>query len=272
MSFSQMLISYVPPLVLGSIIVVLAIVLSVGGLLVFRRFISNRDLKIHNDVAGFMFGTLGVIYAVLLAFMVIVVWETFDSASSNVEKEASRLADLYRDSEAFQEPDKKQVWNLLSEYGKAIVVDEWKTASIGEKSAKTQKAQDELCSFYETYTPKTKTEEVFFEESVRKLNELCEFRRLRLMESRNGIDSILWFVLIFCGVMTIVFTFFFGMENIRNQMIMTSILAVTIALILFTILEFDYPFTGELSVSSDPFKRLRMFNGVNWEQLEELNK
>lgn len=269
MSFTQLLIFNIPPILLGTIIVALSVILSIIGLLIFRRFISAKELKMHNDVAGFVFNTLGVIYAVLLAFTVIVVWESFDKSTSTVESEASCLAALYRDAEAFQPQAKEEIWSLLTGYGKAIVTEEWKTVAKGEKGVETQKAQDALCAYYEKYLPKTKTEEIFFEESVHKLNELCELRRLRLMESRNGIDAILWFVLISCGVITIVFTFFFGMENIRNQIMMTSLLAATIALILFTILEFDYPFTGNLSVSSDPFKRLRMFNGVNWAEKGE---
>lgn len=268
MLFAQKLILNVPPVLLGTIIVLSAVILSVAGLLIMRRFIPHQKLKLHNDVAGFMFGTLGVIYAVLLAFTVIIVWETFDNASSIVEKEASFLADLYRDAEAFQEPFRKEVNNLFLEYGKAIVTDEWKTMSRGEKSRLVQEIQDKIWTHYTSYLPKNLTEEVFFRESVDKLNELCELRRQRLMESLNGVDTILWFVLIVSGIITIVFTFFFGTENLRAQIIMTSLLAIVISLILFTILEFDYPFTGNLSVSPEPFKHLRLLNGVNWNQLK----
>jgi hypothetical protein len=34
----------------------------------------------HNDVAGFIYAVLGVVYAVLLALVVIAVWEEFDAA------------------------------------------------------------------------------------------------------------------------------------------------------------------------------------------------
>lgn len=263
MPFAQKLLLNIPPLFLGIIIVGFAVVFSICGILIIRRFISHEKLKIHNDVAGFIFGTLGVTYAVLLAFTVIIVWENYDEASANVEKEANCLADLYVDAEAFGDPFKKEVQTLLYEYGKAVANEEWETLSRGEISPHVQQIVKNIWAHYKSYLPKNLTEEVFFKESVSHLNELGELRRLRLMESHTGINPILWFVLIFGGTITIVFTFFFGMQNLKAQLIMTTLLAIIISLILFTILEFDYPFTGNASISSGPFKELLVFKDTN---------
>ena len=53
-------------------------------------------LRINNEVAGFKFATVGVLYAVLLAFAVIVVWEKFSDAENNVAQEAGAAATIYR--------------------------------------------------------------------------------------------------------------------------------------------------------------------------------
>ena len=45
----------------------------------------------QNDVVGFVIAVVGVIYAVLLAFVVIVAWENFDEAEQIVGQEASTL-------------------------------------------------------------------------------------------------------------------------------------------------------------------------------------
>lgn len=267
MPIEQIAILKIPYYILGSIIVLFTVSLSLSGLFVVRRLISHKRLKPHNDVAGFIFGTMGVIYAVLLAFTVIVVWENYDEASTNVEKEAIYLADIYRDSECLQDPFRSELWKLLKEYGKAIVVEEWRTLSWGEQGRYTQKVQDDIWKLYGKYIPKNETERIFFEESVRKLDDLCELRRLRLMESSAGISHILWFVLVAGGLITICFTFFFGMENLRAQVLMTILLSAIISLILFTILEFDYPFTGNLSISSKPFKQIRLLREVRWDEV-----
>jgi hypothetical protein len=53
------------------------------------------------------------------------------------------------------------------------------------------------------------------------------------------------------------FTYFFKVEHLKIQMIMTAMVAMIIALCLFLVLMFGYPFSGELTVSPDSFKITR---------------
>lgn len=262
MSFVQTLLLNVPPLVLGTVIVAISIVFSILGLLLVRRFISHQKLKLHNDVAGFMFATLGVIYAVLLAFTVIIVWESFDEAQTNVEMEANYLVDLYTDSLAFPEPLRQELYSKFNDYAQLMIDEEWEMLGMGKTSPKVYEVVKDIWKLYSGYLPKTETEKIFLQESVEKLNKFAELRRLRYLESKTGVNPLLWFVLITGGVITVAFTFFFGTENFNAQMGMTILLAVTIALILFTILEFDYPFTGTVSVSPDAFKEIINAKGL----------
>jgi Protein of unknown function (DUF4239) len=48
-----------------------------------------------NKIAGFIYAALGVIYAVLMALVVIAVWEEFQTASETVEQEANALAEIF---------------------------------------------------------------------------------------------------------------------------------------------------------------------------------
>ncbi|HEY7997005.1 MAG TPA: hypothetical protein VIE14_09040, partial [Steroidobacteraceae bacterium] len=73
------------PLWLAAIfIVVLPTAGAMAGPVLIRRRISLERLTTNNEIAGFKFATVGVIYAVLLAFAVIVVWERFSSAEAAV--------------------------------------------------------------------------------------------------------------------------------------------------------------------------------------------
>ena len=70
--------------------------LAMAGPVFVRRRISVDRLRINNEVAGFKFATIGVLYAVLLAFAVIIVWEKFSEAERAVAQEAGAVATLYR--------------------------------------------------------------------------------------------------------------------------------------------------------------------------------
>jgi hypothetical protein len=70
--------------------------IAMAGPVVIRRFVKLDRLRIVNEIAGFKFDTVGVIYAVLLAFAIIIVWEKFNDADNDVAKEASAAATVYR--------------------------------------------------------------------------------------------------------------------------------------------------------------------------------
>ena len=73
---------------------------------VVHRLVPVAVRRIHNDVAGFVFAILGSIYGVLLAFVVIVVWEQFNEANQHAENEGSSAIVLFRSMSAY--PDKQQ--------------------------------------------------------------------------------------------------------------------------------------------------------------------
>jgi hypothetical protein len=254
MPIMQQLIFRVPTPILGIIVVGFAALFAMGGVLLVRCFVPNNKLRTHHDVADPILGALAAVYAVLLAFVVVTVWQGFDKSNANVQLEANYLADIYRDSEAFSEDFHKKVGDLLREYRQAVIDDEWKTMERGEMSPKVEKLMNQIWGLYTSYQPKTPTEQSFFDESVRKLNSFRELRRQRIMDSRIGIEPLLWFVLVVGGISTISFTFFFGAENLKAQIIMAVLLAITISLILFTIMELDFPFTGDIAISPEPFK------------------
>ncbi|MFA5104515.1 MAG: DUF4239 domain-containing protein [Candidatus Margulisiibacteriota bacterium] len=254
MSFVQTSLYYIPTYVIGILMVLISIGFSVIGLILVRMIMPVHKTKLHNDIAGPIFATIGVIYAVLVAFMVVISWQNFDGTMTRLETEANIYADLYRDSTGISKEFHAQVGKTLGEYVKSVVRDEWPLMAKGMESKKSHDLIHNVWEVYINFEPKGEREKIFFAESVSKLNEANELRRRRIVDSRTGIHPVLWFVLIACGIITISFTFFFGTENFTAQLIMTGLLASLIALVLFTIMVFDYPFTGDISVSSDVFK------------------
>lgn len=256
MPIMQQLLLKIPSPILCLIVVGGGVTFSITGVLTVRHFISHSRLKTHHDVADPILGALAAVYAVLLAFVVVTVWQGFDKSNAGVQLEANYLADIYRDSEALSPDFQQKVGNLLREYRQAVIDYEWKTMAKGEMSPKVEKLMQKIWALYTTYQAKTPTEQTFFDESVRKLNSFRELRRQRLMDSRVGLEPLLWIVLIIGGLSTISFTFFFGAENLKAQIIMAVLLSTTIFLILFTIMEMDFPFTGDIAISPEPFKMM----------------
>jgi ABC-type multidrug transport system fused ATPase/permease subunit len=256
MPFTQKLLLNVPAIPLGILFIIVAVALSLAGLILTRRFVSKTLLKSHHELTNAIFQAIGMAYAVLLAFVVVVSWQNFDETKKEVETEANCLVDLYQHSAAFPDVFRDQARAALKNYGRTVVEEEWAMLARGEESEKARQAMGKVWEVYTAFEPRTEKEKAFFSESVGKLDDLRESRRLRIVASRVGVHPALWFALLVGAVATVGFTFFFGADNFTAHAVMASILAVIIALIMFTILLFDFPFTGSVSLGPETFLRI----------------
>ena len=91
--------------------------LALAGLVAVRATVSQEVLASTSDVVGNYLQTLGGIYAVLLAFVVFVVWNQFNDARAMVEREANELIDLFRTAKGLPEPTR----GVLHEHIRAYV-------------------------------------------------------------------------------------------------------------------------------------------------------
>ncbi len=256
MPIQQWILVNVPTWLIGSVILVIAIGTAVCGVLLVHRFVNVRTLKSHHDIAGPIFATIGVVYAVMLSYVLVIVWQNFDKTNNNVVQEANFYADIYRDSAGLSEPFRSSMKTEMDSYIDAVINDEWKLLAHGQRSSKVQDISNKIWQLYGSYEPKTESEKAFFAEILSKMNDAGELRRQRILDAQTGIHPMLWAVLLFGGIITVVFAFFFGSENLKAQLIMTTLMSVLIAMILFTILIMDFPFSGDMNVSPDSFKEV----------------
>jgi hypothetical protein len=71
-------------------------VYAIAGVLISRKILHGKVVEGHNDVCVPIFLNAGVLFAVLLGFMVVAVWESYDAAKATAASEASALVPLYR--------------------------------------------------------------------------------------------------------------------------------------------------------------------------------
>jgi hypothetical protein len=255
MPFQQWILLNVSTWVIALVMVSVAVGIAVGSVLLVRRLVDISRFKEHHDIAGPIFSTIGVIYAVLLAFVLVIVWQDFDRAQNDAIQEANYFIDVSRDVMALPEPFSSQFLEANIKYIDAVVKYELPLMRRGEMSMEAQAAAEGVWELLFTFEPKTNSERIFFSEMVEKMNSAFEMRRQRLQDARTGLHPSLWLVLILGGIITVVFTVFFGSENLLAQLIMTTLLAMLIALILFTILIMDFPYSGDLSISVTSFQQ-----------------
>ena len=227
----------------GLLLVGLTSVLACLGPSLIRRFVALEKLTTNNEVAGFKFATVGVLYAVLLAFSIIVVWEKFNDAEATVEKEADAAAAMYHFSSGLNEPWATTLRSALTLYLRSIVSNEWPAMDEGKESPNTHRALDRI---YEAALGAAKAQggSPLISGIFSQLDTLTQARRSRIAAAEGSVPGVLWAVLFAGAVLTLTFTFFFGTRNLRAQMLMTALLSVLIFSELFIALVLDRPFSG----------------------------
>lgn len=237
------------PLWLGAFfIVVLPTGLAMLGPFLVRKRYRLSALVKNNEIAGFKFATVGVIYAVLLAFAIVAVWDKFSEAELLVMKEAGAAATINRISDG-DAPEAVATRAALRDYLLVVIEDEWPRMAKGEESFE---ARAKLYALYRTAMHLVETRpQAIGVELMQELGAITESRRSRLHHSMGAVPAPLWVMLTVGAFITIGFTFFFGMENLRAQSLMTGALAVIIFLGLFIIVAYDHPFLGAVSVTPE---------------------
>jgi Protein of unknown function (DUF4239) len=243
-----------PNYAIALVLIGVAVASSVAGLLIVRRFVPAAVLQPQHDVASPKFQVIGTLYAVLLAFVVVVVWQQFQAASVTVDVEATKLSDLYRDAEEYPDAERVRLRRQLRAYAEAVVADEWDAMARGGESTRAWVEYDALWKVYRALRPRDVTEVPIATETLRRMNELGEARNLRLLHSRASIHPVLWAGLISVGVLTIGFSYFFGTQ-LRAQVVMTAIFSAAIAILVFIVVVLAHPFRGYGRISPDPFER-----------------
>jgi hypothetical protein len=242
--------SDLPLWALIALIVIAPTALAMTAQVLIRRWVGVEKLVNNNEIAGFKFATVGVIYAVLLAFTVIVVWEKFSEAQTAVADEAGSTAALFHYVQG-KEPEAVAMRTALANYLKAAIEDEWPAMARETESPAMESALDVLYSAAIALNESKTRGMADMTEVFRQLDNVTAARRVRLHLSTGLVPNVIWAVLFMGALLTVGFTLFFGSENLLAQVSMTGVLSVLVTMGLVVIISIDHPFTGPVYIHPD---------------------
>lgn len=227
--------------------------LSIGAMLLVRERVHRSMGEMHNEVAGFLIAVVGVMYAVLLAFLIIVDWEQFNAANSTVTNESSTLTSLSHETGLLPSSVRPEAQTSLRTYTSDVITREWKTMEQGNDSPAVDA---DLTRIYQVYDGlnRTGSGQGTTDESFRLLDQLSAQRTARVAASRESLNPVFWVVLILGAVVTVGYTILFYLDNVVIQALMTGGLAALIASLLFLLLVVDHPFVGDIHISSESLR------------------
>jgi hypothetical protein len=242
-----------PAALVGSVTVALVIVLAVVGLLLARRVFSHDRLKPTETATTQVLAMSGLLYAVLVAFVVVIVWQQFNDAQKRTEEEAVAISDLLHDSDGLPATGRPAVQQTLIDYAKDVVDGEFPRMRRGESIEQESSHLTKVWRDVLTIEPSSESEKTLYTEVVTKVNDLASARTARIAAADYHIPGELWVMLLGGGAIILIFTYLFPTPDAVLHSVLIGLAAALMAFVLYLIFAMEHPFVGTIAVSDHPY-------------------
>ena len=242
---------------------IVSILVGVGSVWLAHRTLSKSRAKEYNSTLSPFLTCVGLVYGALLGFTIVVAWEQFSSAETNVANEASTLTTMYRQTVGMPVPQQTEMRELLRKYTTAVEGPEWNQQDVG---GTTDTARDALTEMYRILGGEQSSvaSSPISQEFLGQLTVLASERNQRILDAQPRIPGLLWAGLLFGGVVLVGLGGFMRLESTRGHLILLSAVAVLLGLLLFIVYWLDHPFGMQLGITSAPFEQsLSVFDAID---------
>jgi Protein of unknown function (DUF4239) len=248
----------IPVLLTLPIFAVAAAALAVTAQWIVGRHVPVETLREQHDFVAALLSVVGVLYSVVLGFLVGTVWTSFDAAQQNADQEARFVATAYSDAGDLPEPQRTRVQTLLKKYALDVRDREWEMLSHGSTDPSAAALlTDSVQTVLAMPPPANATPaealraETIAASTVQNLRKASENRIVRIMAARDRLPSVIFEALVLGGVMVVAYVLFFGSKRIWIKLTTTALLAGSIGLFFGLIVDLNSPYAGPIRVSPE---------------------
>src|SRR5581483_2916575 len=158
----------------GTVIVVL-----LGLRLVNRLFPAWRSESSSQTVVGVV-AMVMTMFAVLVAFVIVNLFNSYEGASTNVANEAASLTDLARDARHFPPTERQRIERAIAQYVVEVRQREFHTLSMGKEDARAQQLLGNIFEAVQTFSPRNAAQQAFYSDMIQQLHSIADERENRI--------------------------------------------------------------------------------------------
>lgn len=229
-----------------------------AGLLAYlvRRIGQTEGMVENNEAAGQVFTLVGGLQAVLVAFVLISLFDAATDAEDGAYAEADSLVAAVWAADSLPEPARTELRDMADDYARSVVHEEW--PHMRDATDVPTDGWTKLEAMRETVATATADDEWTTDrklEATDQLWEVYEHRQDRLdAASSDGVSSVVWFALVAGAIMAVALPILFGGPKPRTHVLIVSILAAMMALLLFATQQLQNPYSGGAQVDPVAFE------------------
>jgi hypothetical protein len=243
---------------LVSLIVAVAAAAAVGLMYTVRRRSKADHFFIEIERGAGIFAFLGTAFAVILAFVVLEAFQSFNDAKSGAEDEATTVVQLSRTAEFFPPSERDPLEGVVICYARAVIHDEWPAMKEGKRSPVVQVWVNRFQGALKQLHPRTPAEQAAFLQLLGQQDKRTDARRVRLSEANRALPAPVWFFLSLGAFITIGFALFFA-DRREAFIVQGSLIAAITALVvsgLILVWFLDHPYENQNgSIKPDEMER-----------------
>jgi hypothetical protein len=198
---------------------------------------------------------VGTLFAVVVAFLILAAFQTYDGAKTGAQSEATAVLDLARTVAFFPGSQRDQLRSDLVCYGRAVVQQEWPAMRNGHSSPVVDYWIGAYRALFARLELRSVREQLGFQELLDLAATRTAGRLQRLSEDTPSVPTPLWISLIFAGVVAV--SLQLGMadprEPLRVHGLLLAGLASVVAACLLIVYFLDHPYqspTGGIEPSA----------------------
>jgi hypothetical protein len=220
-----------------------------------NRFLQRFSIDL--DIGGIIYGGIVAVYSILLAFIVVIVWEQYQNTGDRIQEESSKVFNLYRASYAF--PDSttgKKIRTTVIAYVNSVVDDEFPAMEHDTTSSLTQHKYNQVWDMIYSIRANTENEKIWYTSMVTSVNQFGEARIIRISDIDPSLPPLMWNILLAGGVIIILFAILFKTNNNSAHFLKVLMFSIVIVFNLMLVNLLDHPYKGLLKIEPSAFTKI----------------
>lgn len=242
------------PYWLIALIVILAMAGAGTAAWTVRRIVPVDALRRHHEMGAAVFLQLGVIFAVLLAFIFNESWNQYNAAADAINQECAALRGAAILAESLPEPSRTQMQQAIRAYVEAVITAGWPAMTRRQTSPVSAARAYALITTAVLIPPGSATVESLRPQIIQLLSQAHQNREVRLFQMTEGIPKLVWLLLSLFSLVLISFLFAFGIDYIASQVVFVAVFTAMLCFSLITVRLLDFPFEGPMHLAPTVFQ------------------
>lgn len=240
---------YVPIWLMVIIVALLSVVIAFIGFYFIHKFYDYEHLEKYHNVTSYLFNAYGLLYAVLIAFVVYINWTDYNNAQNHIYSESNQISNLFFIVQGLDEPVRTDLMMSIYDYTEVINKTEIPEMQMGVYSYKSNVAFNRIWEDFIKIDIKTISNTILYDKCLNELKGISEARRFRYFYITNSIPTIIWVVMILGCLISFSFSFFFGVRVRFPYFFLAIAFTFINIIILYLIYVLDHPYEGANAIS-----------------------